>query len=91
MRQLVWAAEARLDAAAIFNFISERNAPAADKMKALITDKAQQLIEFPFIHRIGRVDNTREAVIHPNYIIIYRVYEDRVRILSVVHARKQYP
>ena len=91
MRQLVWAAEARRDAAAIFNFIAEHNAPAADRMKTLIAEKTQQLIDLPFIHRAGRMPGTREAVIHPNYIIIYRVYDNRVRILSIIHARQLYP
>ena len=91
MRQIVWAADARRDAAAIFNFIAERNAPAADRMKALIAEKTQQLIDFPFIHRVGRVPETREAVVHPNYIIIYSVDDNRIRILSIIHARQLYP
>lgn len=91
VRQIVWSARARADAASIFDFIAERNAPAADRMKALIVDKVQQLVDFPYIHRIGRVADTREAVIHPNYIIIYRVGEQSIRILKVLHARQQYP
>lgn len=34
---------------------------------------------------------TREAVVHPNYILVYRVTADAVEIVSVVHARQEYP
>ena len=38
----------------------------------------------------GRVLNTREIIVHPNYLVIYRL-TDRIEILSVLHARQQYP
>jgi toxin ParE1/3/4 len=34
---------------------------------------------------------TREAVIHPNYVIVYQVAKDSVVILAVLHARQNYP
>jgi len=33
---------------------------------------------------------TREAIVHPNYILVYRVGET-IDILAVLHARQQYP
>jgi toxin ParE1/3/4 len=42
------------------------------------------------MHRPGRDPGTREAVVHPNYLIIYRV-GDVIEILAVLHARQQYP
>jgi plasmid stabilization system protein ParE len=30
-------------------------------------------------------------VVHPNYILVYRVSEDAVIIVSVLHARQNYP
>ena len=41
--------------------------------------------------RKGRRPNTREAVAHPNYILVYRVGADAVQILGIVHTRQQYP
>jgi len=40
---------------------------------------------------IWRVAGTREAIAHPNYIVIYRVHPDAVEVLDVVHSRQQYP
>jgi toxin ParE1/3/4 len=36
------------------------------------------------------VGGTREAVVHPNYILIYRVTADAVEIVNLVHARQRY-
>jgi toxin ParE1/3/4 len=47
--------------------------------------------DHPFLYRPGRVAGTREAVVHPNYILVYRVTAEAVEIVSVVHARQQYP
>ncbi|XXQ68619.1 type II toxin-antitoxin system RelE/ParE family toxin [Neisseriaceae bacterium B1] len=46
----------------------------------------------PMLGRIGRVmKGTRELVVHPNYLIIYRVLPETVEIVGVLHARRQYP
>ncbi|WP_354043151.1 type II toxin-antitoxin system RelE/ParE family toxin [Devosia sp. UYZn731] len=34
---------------------------------------------------------TRELVVHPNYIVVYRVLTDQIDIVSVLHARQEYP
>ena len=39
----------------------------------------------------GRVPGTREAVVHPNYILVYRVTAEAVEILRLMHARQRYP
>lgn len=43
------------------------------------------------MHRPGRIIGTREAVVHPNYILVYEVGIDAVEVMSVVHSRRQYP
>jgi len=87
---LVWRAEARADLLAIITYIADRNVPAAERLHAAIEHTAEQLPAHPYIHRPGRVAGTREAVVHPNYILVYRV-ADAIEVLAVLHARQQYP
>ncbi|MFC3110844.1 type II toxin-antitoxin system RelE/ParE family toxin [Undibacterium arcticum] len=41
--------------------------------------------------RPGRVIGTRELVIHPNYIIPYRMSGDVVEVLRVQHVARRWP
>ena len=43
------------------------------------------------MYRPGRADGTREAVVHPNYLLIYQVVSGTIEIVNVVHARQNYP
>jgi toxin ParE1/3/4 len=88
---LIWLPAARRDLEETVRYISERNADAAQNLKDVIEACAERLPDHPFLYRRGRAPGTREAVVHPNYIIIYRVTAEAVEIVSVVHARRQYP
>ncbi|WP_373489372.1 type II toxin-antitoxin system RelE/ParE family toxin [Blastomonas sp.] len=89
--QLIWTDDASRDHDDIIAYIADRNPAAAERMVALFDRHAQQLKDFPEMHRPGRAPGTREAVVHPNYLLIYRVEPGIVRILAVLHARQQYP
>jgi toxin ParE1/3/4 len=89
--KLVWRARALSDLETIISFIAERNLAAAEGLLAAIEVCTERLPEHPFLYRPGRVDGTREAVVHPNYIVIYKVGADEVEIVNIVHARQQYP
>jgi toxin ParE1/3/4 len=52
---------------------------------------AERLAEHPYMYRAGRLPGTREAVVHPNYILIYRVESDTVRVVGFIHTRREYP
>lgn len=64
---------------------------AAIRLADAIEACAERLPDHPFLYRPGRVAGTREAVVHPNYILVYRVTASAVEVVSVVHARQQYP
>jgi addiction module RelE/StbE family toxin len=89
--RLAWGSRALRDVEAIIGYISDRNAPAAERLLGIIENAAEQLAAHPYLHRPGRVAGTREAVVHPNYLLIYRVGAETVEVLAVVHARQQYP
>jgi toxin ParE1/3/4 len=90
MPSLVWRTEARAQLVEIITYIADRNPYAADRLDAAIRHTAEQLPAHPSIHRPGRVPDTREAVVHPNYILVYGVAE-AIEIVAVLHARQQYP
>jgi toxin ParE1/3/4 len=88
---MVWLPAARRDLATIIGYIAERDVDAAQRLKSLIAECAERLAEHPFMYRSGRVPGTREAVVHPNYILIYHVAAEAIEIISLVHARQEYP
>ena len=91
MLRLAWGNSALRDLDRIVGYIADRNLPAAERLLDIIEHAAGQLPAHPFIHRPGRVAGTREAVVHPNYLLIYRVDGESVEVLAVVHSRQQYP
>jgi toxin ParE1/3/4 len=91
MRRLIWQPKARAQLKAIILYIADRNYPAAMRLEASILHHIDHLRALPFIGRAGKLAGTRELVVHPNYILIYRVGEDVVEIIRVLHAHQQYP
>ena len=90
MLPLIWLPDARRDLHDITRYIADRNATAADRLGTAIRHTAERLPDHPLIHCPGRVPGTREAIVHPNYILVYRVGKT-IDILAVLHARQQYP
>ena len=91
MLKLFWNPDARKNVKAIVDFIADRNPVAALRMRRTFDDCAERLTQHPYMYRSGRIAGTREAVVHPNYIMIYEVGIDGVEIMAVVHSRQQFP
>jgi toxin ParE1/3/4 len=89
--QIVWRAKARADFRRIIDYISDRSQSAAIGLETATARTVEFLSINPLMYRPGRLPDTREAVIHPNYVIVYRVAADRIIILAVLHARQSYP
>ncbi|GBL53588.1 hypothetical protein PCLA_01f0743 [Pseudomonas citronellolis] len=49
------------------------------------------LAQHPYLYRHGRVPGTREVVVHPNYILVYRIDAECIEVISVLHSRQEYP
>lgn len=64
---------------------------AAIDLADLLLAKALVLDEHPLLGRAGRIKGTRELVVHPNYIVFYRVVGTAVEVLRVKHAAQQWP
>jgi toxin ParE1/3/4 len=91
MLPIVWRAAAKEKLSLIIRFIAERNPDAAIRIKNLIEQSVLPAAEHPYLYRPGRISGTREIVAHPNYVVVYRVMVDRIEVLTVLHARQQYP
>ena len=86
-----WTSRAKSDITGIVEYIAADNPDAADNLADTIINRAEALGFMPLIGRAGRVAGTREIVAHPNYIIVYRVGDEAVHVLRVLHGRRQYP
>ncbi len=89
--RLIWTMDATRSRDAIFDRIEADNPSAALAMDALFSESALHLMEHPEMGRPGRVRGTRELVVHPNYLFVYDVSRDTIRILSLLHASRQWP
>ncbi len=91
MRRLEWKEQANNDLVKIVVHIAADNPVAADQLADLILGKAELLRENPELYRGGRKRGTREMVVHPHYIVIYRIKKEVVEILRVKHTARQWP
>lgn len=89
--KLLWTVEARQDRRDVRDHIARDNPAAAIAMDDIFTQKGRTLTEHPAIGRPGRVTDTRELIVHRNYIFVYDIAQDVVRILRILHARRQWP
>jgi toxin ParE1/3/4 len=91
MLPIQWLAKASFNLATIIDYIAERNDIAAEELQGEIERAASQLPQHPYLYRLGRVAGTREIVVHPNYLIVYRIKPTVIEIVNVLHTRQQYP
>jgi toxin ParE1/3/4 len=89
--RIVWRPAADADLEAIIDHVAQDNAPAAIELGDTIIRRVAELADQPRLYRTGRVRGTREMVVHPNYLVVYRVKGDAIEIVRVLHAVRQYP
>lgn len=90
--RLEWAALAVADREHIYAFIEADNPRAAVEVDTRFDTAVDRLRLFPNSGRPGRVDGTRELVVSGTpYVIPYRVMDDRVRLLRVLHGAQLWP
>ncbi|RKV82997.1 MAG: type II toxin-antitoxin system RelE/ParE family toxin [Neisseria sp.] len=86
-----WYPEAEADLDEIVRYIFQDNPAAAFQLEDSLLNAARNLSATPEMGRVGRVFGTRELVVHPNYMLVYRIDDPIIYIAAVVHTRKQYP
>ena len=92
MLPIVWVEEADADLEKITGYIGQFDPNAAVRLWASIVESVEYLPEHPYMYkRSERVPGCREIVVHPNYIVVYRVGLGSIEVLRVMHARQEYP
>ncbi|WP_090181664.1 MULTISPECIES: type II toxin-antitoxin system RelE/ParE family toxin [unclassified Duganella] len=91
MLPVIWSPIARAKLKLIIQYIAERSPSAAAALHAELVDTTNRLPHHPLLYRRGKMPGTREIVVHHHYIIVYRLRTTYIEILSVLHARQQYP
>lgn len=88
----LWTAKAKQDLQAQLEYIAQDNIDAARDIAIKIKVSCAGLDQFPKIGRNGMVNGTRELII-PNtpYICVYRIKQQRVEILRLLHSRMMWP
>lgn len=89
--ELRWTPEAIADRESIYDHVEADNPAAALALDGLFAAGAARLIDHPGLGRAGRVQGTRELVAHRNYILVYDVAGEMVRLLRVLHAARRWP
>jgi toxin ParE1/3/4 len=90
--KLRWSAEAGADATRIQRYIAHDSVRAAGEIRARLAEVAKRLLDQPQMGREGRIFGTRELVVTRSpYLLIYRVREDAVEILRVIHGSQVWP
>jgi toxin ParE1/3/4 len=90
--QIKWLRRALRNLEQAYSYILKENPEAAQKVILRIQLVTSQLDNYPLMGRLGRIEGTRELVISSTpYIVIYRVKEESVEILRVLHTSKRYP
>jgi addiction module RelE/StbE family toxin len=87
-----WQALADADLLEILDFIGDRNEQAAEQLFARIAHALEQVAEHPYLYKPSqRIPGLREIVVHPNYVVFYRVAETCIEVVSVAHVRLEFP
>lgn len=79
------------DRDAIMVYIAQDNPEAAIDLDLEFEAKAENARQRPKLYKAGRVKGTREIVVRPNYVMVYRVTGDLIEMLRVLHAAQQWP
>ncbi len=88
--KLRWTGRALVDLQRLADRIADDDKPmAAQAFVEAIADKVDRLQQFPLMGRQGRLEDTRELVVHKNYLVTYRLRADEVQLLQVWHVARE--
>lgn len=91
--KVVWTRRATRQLRAAYEYWArERSEDAADLMIERILSRVELLQHHPEVGRQGRIDATRELVLHPlPFLVAYRMKPSRVEILALLDGSRKWP
>ena len=90
MREVLWSAEAIDQFAAAFDYIAERNEPAAENLATQVRETIALMANRP-IGRPGYVPETFEKVVQKtSYLLVFELAGDELRILRLFHMSQDW-
>ena len=90
--RVVWTPQAKGDLRSIGLHIAWDSSRAAVAVVRRIRRSAAVLRDHPGLGHPGRIVGTRELVVpRTPYLVPYRIRDDRVEILAVLHAAREWP
>lgn len=72
-------------------FIAQDNVTAAIQLEMQFEEKAEIARQRPTLYRTGRVKGTRELIVRPSCVMVYRVLPDAVEFLRVLNTAQKWP
>jgi toxin ParE1/3/4 len=87
VRDLIWTNRAlkRLDD--IADFVARDN-PLRSKTFVIELRNKLEVLKTQSLGRSGRVFGTKELVLHPNYLAVYRIKANQVQVLTILHTAR---
>ena len=87
-----WRALAREERNSLFDYIAADNPRAALELDDRIEELTNALPDHPDLYKPGRVRGTREMVLTPNYVLVYRIRKTAnvIEIVRIIGTRQNY-
>jgi toxin ParE1/3/4 len=91
--EIIWTEDSDFDISQIFDYIFFESEQSAERVvNKIYADTNYYLDIFPEMGRVGRVQDTREFIVRgTNYIVVYKIENDIIYILSVRHGARLWP
>lgn len=90
--RLTWTEAAVADLERIADYLFEQTPLHAPRIVQMIHDSPMQLLAFPALGRLGKVNGTRELVLTSlPYIVVYSLSGDVVHVARILHGAQKWP
>jgi toxin ParE1/3/4 len=86
-----WTRRALADLDHIAERIAADKPAAAEEFVLAVSSKVGQLQIMPLMGRTGAYQDTRELVVHKNYLVTYRLHASDIQILQIWHVARNHP